>query len=154
MPNTLANILQKNEDKIVDKAATSIKVMYSFAFADVPIEDLRERLYHLLGNLVQISQKGQSQPELIAEFASNVLVGSLYEGFDNRSITEEVLQVVDIVINQTIDASMNDPEFAEDKAQNKKLLAQVIREAKDIVNGRNRDQNARKASKRGEEPTQ
>jgi hypothetical protein len=49
---------------------------------------------------------------------------------------------------------MNAPEFAEDKAQNKKLLAQVIREAQVIVNGRNRDQNARKASKRGEEPTQ
>jgi hypothetical protein len=130
---------------MVDKAATSIKVMYSFAFADVPIEDLRDRLYDLMEHFQEISMQGQARPEMVAEIAEEVMVGPLYAGFDNRAITEEVLQMVDMVINQTIDTSINAPDQAADKASSKALLGDVIRAAKDIVNGRNREKAARKS---------
>jgi hypothetical protein len=147
MAVTLAALLKKKQEKVVDQAATSIKVMYSFAFADVAIEDLRERLYNLTDNLIEISQQGELNPQSIEEFANNVMVGSLYEGFDNRAITEEVLQVVDMVINKVIDTELSATEAAEDKAVNKELLASVIRAAKDVVNGHQRRKAARKTEK-------
>jgi|GEM_PF-2145392 len=148
MSNSLAALITKNQEKIVDQAATSIKVMYGFAFADVATEDLRDRVHNLLDNFIEITKKGEVAPELLDEFTANVMVGSLYEGFDNRSITEEVLQIVDMVINKTIDTKLNTPELAEDNASSKTLLAKVIRSAKDVANQRNRQMSATKAAKR------
>ncbi len=148
MSSSLASLITKNQEKIVDQAATSIKVMYGFAFADVATEDLRDRIHNLLDNLAEITKKGEVEPDLLDEFTANVMVGSLYEGFDNRSITEEVLQIVDMVINKTIDTKLNTPELAEDNASSKVLLAKVIRSAKDVANRRNRQMAEKKAAKR------
>jgi hypothetical protein len=136
---SLAKVIEKNTDKLVDQAATSLKVMYSLAFADVSQEELRERLYEVMHALVDITKKGETDPTLVQEIAENVMVNRLnQEGFDNRTITEEVLQIVDMVINKQLDAQLNKPEQAEDKTASKQLLADAIRSAKEIVNARQR----------------
>jgi hypothetical protein len=136
--SSLATIIEKNQDKLVDQAATSIKVMYSFAFADVPQDELKERLYGLFDSLVEITRKGAVDPNLVEEIAESVMVGPLYEGFDNNSITEEVLQVVDMVTTKMIDSKLAKAEEAEDKQASRELLASTIRSAKDIVNRQQR----------------
>jgi hypothetical protein len=145
---SLAKIIEKNSDRLVDQAATSIKVMYSFAFADVSQDELRERLYEVMEALVEITKKGETDPALVREIADNVMVGKLYEGFDNRSITEEVLQIVDMVINKQIDAQLSKPEQADDKAASKQLLAEAMRSTKDITNARSRHQMEEKIEKK------
>jgi hypothetical protein len=149
---SLAKIIEKNTDRLVDQAATSLKVMYSLAFADVSQDELRERLYEVMEALVEITKKGETDPVLVQEIAENVMVNRLnQEGFDNRTITEEVLQIVDMVINKQLDAQLTKPEQADDKTASKQLLADAIRSAKEIVNARHRqrleEKQAKKAAK-------
>lgn len=146
--SSLAKIIEKNTDKLVDQAATSIKVMYSFAYADVSQDELRERLYDLMAALVEITRKGASEPALVQDIAESLMVGSLYQGFDNRTITEEVLQIVDMVINKQVDSQLSQPEQADDKAASKELLATAMRSAKDVANAKMRHSLEDKIEKR------
>lgn len=147
MTNSLATLIEKNEDKLVDQAATSLKVMFGLAYSDVPQEELMERLYGLFNSLVEIAKQGTLQRELIRNVAESVLVEPLYQGWSYRAITEEVLRVIDMVTNKLIDTNLDKPEQAADKAASKELLAEVIRNSKEVVNGRERRAAEEKLSK-------
>lgn len=135
METSLATLIEKNQDRLVDKAATSLKVMFGVAYADVAQEDLAERLYKLFDAMVEITKKTAPAPDLIDDIAESVMISPVYAGWDNKAMTEEVLQVVDMVINKQIETSLSKPEQAEDKKNSQDLLALTIRTAKEVVNG-------------------
>lgn len=145
---TLAQLISKNKEKLVDRAATSLKVMFGVAYADMAQEDLEERLFGFFDALEEISRRGEVEPELLEEITDSVMVSPIYQGWDNRAITEEVLRVVDFTITKQVESSLSIPEQADEKEAAKELLAKVIRYAKDVVNGRGRAEMERKMQKR------
>lgn len=152
MPNSLASIIEKNEERMVDKAATSLKVMFGVGYADVAQEDLEERLYKFFDAFAEIAKQSESDPSLLQEAVDTVMITPVYAGWSNRAITEEVLQVIDMVINQQLESQLGKPEQADEKKNAQDFLAQIIREAKDFVNGTERQRLAERkarAAKRG-----
>jgi hypothetical protein len=149
MANSLATLIEKNEDKLVDQSATSLKMMFGIAYTGVPQEELIERLQKLFDSFAEIARQGsaKSAQTQIIEIVESVLVEPLYQGWDYRAITEEVLRVVDMAVNNLIDNKLAKPEQAEDKTESKELLAEVIRTAKEVVNGRARRAAAAKLAK-------
>ena len=153
MANSLAALLEKNEDKLVDQTATSLKVMFGLAYSGVAQEELIERLEALFDSFIEIAKRGGNQPALIEEIVESVLVEPLYHGWSYRSITEEVLRVVDMVTNHLIDSKLDKPDQAEDKEASKALLVDVIRASKEVVNGRERQAAEERLRKsRGNQP--
>lgn len=148
METSLSTLISKNEDKLVDRAATTLKVMFGVAYADVAQEDLQERLYKLFDAFIEITRRSAPDPALIQQVVESVMVTPVYDGWNHRAITEEVLQVIDMVINKQIETQLNKPEQAEDKKNSQELLALSIRTAKDVVNGAARRYMARQAEKR------
>lgn len=144
MPNSLASIIEKNEEKLVDKAATSLKVMFGVGYADVAQEDLEERLYKFFDAFAEISKQSEAEPTLLREAVNSVMITPVYAGWSNRAITEEVLQVIDMTINRVLENSLSKPEQAAELKAEQDFLAQVIREAKDFVNGTERRRLAEK----------
>jgi hypothetical protein len=138
MDTSLPTLISKYEEKLVDQAATSLKVMFGVGYADLAQEELEERLYRLFDALVEITRRGAPDPTLIGEVVDSVMVTPVYDGWNNRAITEEVLQVIDMVINKIITTQLTKPEQAEDLRNSQELLALTIRNAKDVVNGRAR----------------
>ena len=148
MANSLAALLEKNEDKLVDQTATSLKVMFGLAYSGVAQEELIERLEALFDSFIEIAKRGGNQPALIEEIVESVLVEPLYHGWSYRSITEEVLRVVDMVTNHLIDSKLDKPDQA-----SKALLVDVIRASKEVVNGRERQAAEERLRKsRGNQP--
>ncbi len=148
MESSLAILISKNEEKLVDQAATSLKVMFGVGYSDVAQEDLEERLFKLFDCLIEITKRGAVEPALIESIVDSVMVTPVYDGWSNRAITEEVLQVVDMVTNRLLETRLNTPEQAEDRRNSQQLLAVSIRAAKDVVNGRARREMAEKNRKR------
>ncbi len=144
MEPSLSALIAKNEEKLVDRAATSLKVMFGVAYADVAQEDLEERLYRLFDAFIEITRRGAQDTALTQEVVEGVMVTPVYDGWNHRSMTEEVLQVVDMVINKLIETDLAKPEQAEDKKNSQELLALSIRTAKDVVNGQARRELERK----------
>jgi len=122
--------------------------MFGVAYADMAQEDLEERLYGFFDALVEISRRGELEPDLLEEITDSVMVSPIYQGWNHRAITEEVLQVIDFTITRQIEASLSKPEQADAKEAEKQLLAKVIRTAKDVVNGRERAEMERRLQKR------
>ncbi len=148
MPTSLDKLIAKNEEKLVDQAATTLKVMFGVAYADVAQEELEERLYRLFDALIEITKQSSPDPSLVANVVDSVMVTPVYSGWNHRAITEEVLQVIDMVINHQIDKDLTKPEQDQDRQDSKALLALTIRAAKDIVNGRSRRDMAERTRKR------
>ncbi|HEX2915251.1 MAG TPA: hypothetical protein VH186_31090 [Chloroflexia bacterium] len=140
METSLATLISKNKDKLVDRAAISLKSMFGIAYADVAQEELEERLYRLFDAFIEITRRSAPDPTLVQEIVESVMVTPVYRGWNNRAITEEVLQVVDMVINRLIEQNLSTPELATDKKNSQELLALSIRTAKDVVNGQARRQ--------------
>jgi hypothetical protein len=140
MATSLATIVEKKEESLVDRAATSLKVMFGVGYADIAQEDLEERLYKFMDAIVEIAKESADDPDdaIVRQAVDNVMITPVYAGWDNREITEEVLQVIDMVVNREIEVQLGKPEQEEEKLQNQALLAQIIREAKDFVNGAER----------------
>jgi hypothetical protein len=138
METSLPTLISKYEDKLVDQAATSLKVMFGVGYADLAQEELEERLYGLFDAMAEITRQGAPEPALLREVVDSVMVTPVYDGWNNRAITEEVLQVIDMVINRLIETQMSRPEQADDRRNSQELLALTIRNAKDVVNGRAR----------------
>ena len=138
MANSLASLIEKNKDKLIDQAATSLKVMFGLAYSGVAQEELIERLEGLFDSIAEIARQDVTQPEYIQDIVESVFVEPIYSGWNNRAITEEVLRVVDMVTNHLIELKLTQPEQVADKAESKALLADVIRTAKEVVNGRER----------------
>lgn len=138
METSLPTLISKYEDKLVDQAATSLKVMFGVGYADLAQEELEERLYRLFDVMAEVTRQGAPEPALMREVVDSVMVTPVYDGWNNRAITEEVLQVIDMVINKLIATQLAKPEQAEDRRNSQELLALTIRSAKDVVNGRAR----------------
>ena len=148
MQSSLADLISKNEETLVDRAAITLKSMFGVGYADVSQEELEERLYKLFDAFAEITRQSAPDMSLIDNVVENVMVTPVYTGWNNRAITEEVLQVIDMVINRQIDKDLAKPEQAEDRQSSKDLLALSIRTAKDVVNGRSRRDMAEKTRKR------
>ncbi len=144
MQDSLADLIQKNEEKLVDRAATSIKVMFGVAYADMAQEDLENQLFNFFDALAEISRQGVVAPDLIQEIAGSVLVTPISQGWNYRAITEEILRVIDFSISKQIDLDFSQPDQLDRKTAARDLLAAVIRAAKDAVNGRARQDMAKK----------
>jgi hypothetical protein len=147
MATTLADLIKKHEEKLVDRAATSLKVMFGVAYADMAQADLEDRLYSFFDALEQIARRGELEPELLGEIAESVMVTPISYGWNNRAITEEVLRVIDFTITKEVDSSLAKPEQAAEKEAAKETLAKVIRTAKDVVNGAARARMEKKLQK-------
>ncbi len=149
METSLPVLISKYEEKMVDQAATSLKVMFGVGYADLAQEELEERLFRLFDAMAEITRQGAPDPTLIREVIDSVMVTPVYDGWNNRAITEEVLQVIDMVINKVIATQLSKPEQAEDRRNSQELLALTIRNAKDVVNGRARRYLVEKQRKQG-----
>ncbi len=149
METSLPLLISKYEEKMVDQAATSLKVMFGVGYADLAQEELEERLFRLFDVMAEITRQGAPDPTLIREVIDSVMVTPVYDGWNNRAITEEVLQVIDMVINKVIATQLSKPEQAEDRRNSQELLALTIRNAKDVVNGRARRYLVEKQRKQG-----
>lgn len=149
METSLPGLISKYEEKMVDQAATSLKVMYGVGYADLAQEDLEDRLFRLFDAMAEITRQGAPDPTLIREVVDSVMVTPVYDGWNNRAITEEVLQVIDMVINKIIVTQLSKSEQAEDRRNSQELLALTIRNAKDVVNGRARRYLEEKQRKQG-----
>lgn len=149
METSLPALISKYEDKLVDQAATSLKVMFGVGYADLAQEDLEERLYRLFDAMAEITKLGAPDPTLLREVVDSVMVTPVYDGWNHRAITEEVLQVIDMGINKIIATQLSKPEQAEDRRNSQELLALTIRNAKDVVNGRARRYLENKQKKQG-----
>lgn len=147
METSLAVLIKKHEEKLVDKAATTLKVMFGVGYADVGQEELEDRLYRLFDAFIEITKQSAPQPQLIQQVVDSVMVTPVYDGWSSRAITEEVLQVVDMVTNELLETQLAKPEQAEDKQNSQALLALTIRAAKDTVNGQQRRYLAEKTRK-------
>ncbi len=147
MSSTLADLIKKREEALVDRAATSLKVMFGVAYADMAQEELEQRLYEFFDALEQISRLGNVQPDLLVDVTDSVMITPIYQGWNNRAITEEVLRVIDFSISKQIETDLSKPEQAPEKEAAMELLAKVIRAAKDVVNGRARGNMAQKMLK-------
>ncbi len=151
MDTKLADLIKKNKEKLVDRAATSLKVMFGVAYADLAQEELEDRLYVFFDALQKIAESDTNDTmddELLLEVAESVMVSPIQQGWNNRAITEEVLRVVDFSVNKQIDLEFFKPEQAAEKAASLELLATVIRTAKDAVNGRARARMEKKLQKK------
>jgi hypothetical protein len=149
METSLPGLITKYEEKLVDQAATSLKVMFGVGYADLSQEDLEQRLFRMFDAIAEITRRGAPDPTLIREVVDSVMVSPVYDGWNNRAITEEVLQVIDMVINKIIGTQLAKPEQAEDRRNSQELLALTIRNAKDVVNGRARRYLEEKQRKQG-----
>lgn len=138
METSLSSLIAKNEESLVDRAATSLKVMFGVGYADTAQEDLEERLFSFFDALVEITRQDAPDADSIKRVVESVMVTPVVDGWSNRAITEEVLQVVDMVVNNLIQSQLATPEQADDKKISQDLLALVIRTAKDVVNGQAR----------------
>ncbi len=148
METSLSTLIAKNEEKLVDRAATSLKVMFGVAYADVAQAELQDRLYKLFDAFIEITRRSAPNSTLIEDVVESVMVTPVYDGWSNRSITEEVLQVIDMVINKQIETDLGKTEQADDKKNSQELLALSIRAAKDLVNGNARRQQEAQTLKR------
>ncbi len=149
MESSLPKLIHTNEEKLVDKAATTLKVMFGVGYADIAQEELEERLFRMFDAFEDITRRSAPEPELVQNIVESVMVTPVVAGWSNRAITEEVLNVVDMVINKMIEQQLAKPEQAEDKLNSQELLARSIRAAKDYVNGQARRQMAERVRKRG-----
>ena len=126
----LADLIIKNRDKLVDQAATTLKVLFGTAYANVPQDEMEGRIDYLIGALAKICRTGALEPEHIAEFTASVLVGPQFAGYDALSMTVEVLRVVDMSISRLIDQKLSGDT---DKTDSRALLARIIHAARDVI---------------------
>jgi len=148
MQTVLADLIKRDKEKLVDRAATSLKVMFGVAYADMAQEDLEERLYAFFDAVEDIARRGVLEVDLLEDVAESVMVSPIYQGWNSEAITEEVLRVIDFTLSKQIDTDLSKPEQAEDKAAAMELLGRVIRASKDVVNGRGRGEMEKKLEKR------
>ncbi len=148
MQTILADLIKTNKDKLVDRSATSLKVMFGVAYADMAQEELEERLYGFYDALEEISRRGGLELDLLEEITESVMVTPISYGWNNRAITEEVLRVIDFTVTKQIDTSLSGPEQANEKEAAMDMLGKTLRTAKDVVNGAIRSRMERKLQKR------